>query len=384
MLWVSAKLETGFAARHSAAILAMDTTMSLLMTELVAETLLFAFALASIVLHEAGHAIAGLAGGLDVRAVTIGIGPALARYRAASVLLVWRAIPLSGFVSLAAHPGMSRRAYVIMLAAGPATNAVIAGGAYAAAQAWPDQYIWLMPLWLANALTLTVALIPYRSRGLVRRRASDGLQLWRHLVHKPPPDLFREQYRGIAGLVLAAGTPLPEPSPNAPDLFYQMVRSDRLQDAWSARDASDAVRRIVARPSLTSLERALAYDLLAGGAVLFGGMGATHAELDHWSTEAALLTPGPPTAITRGGVLAALGRGEEAEAILRPLLEGAALPAQKVLCLLFLARAAMAQFQPNAARVCLAEARAAASAKGASRRLLLRLVALAEHHVVPA
>ncbi len=348
--------------------------MSLLATEAAAEGWFIATYILSIALHEAGHAVAAWWLQLDLRSVTLGRGPALVRLRRGGVLFTVRIMPISGFVGIAVRPGMSNRRYAAMVAAGPAVNALLLGLVAAFHRMHPDWELALLPAAVSQCLLLALALVPMRSRST--GRASDGMQLWLHLVRTPPPDLFGRQYAGLAATLFPQGTPLPAPSHDAPDLFYSMLRLDRLYDAWAARDAAAAVRRVVDRGALTPLEQALAFDFLAGNGPVFGVM-ATPAEMEHWSAEAGRLAPGVDTTITRAGVLANTGRGAEAEAMLRPLLTGETAPLRLFLCRLHLAQAAAAQGHAGAARDWLAMARAGLPA-GALRRFAARLLDRAE------
>ncbi len=325
-------------------------------------------------MHEAGHAVAAWWLRLDVRSVTLGFGLALARVRRGGVLFMVRAMPVSGFVGIAVRPGMSNLRYAAMVAAGPAVNALLLGLVAALYRMRPDWELAVLPAAVSQGLLLAVALVPMRSRRT--GRASDGMQLWHHLVRKPPPDLFDKQYAGLAATLFPPGKAVPTPSGGAPEVFYNIVRMDRLHDAWAARDAAAAVRRVVDRGALTPLKQALAFDFPAGNGPVFGVMAAP-AEMEHWSAEAGRLAPGVDTTITRAGVLANTGRGAEAEAMLRPLLTGETAPLRLFLCRLHLAQAAAAQGHASAARDWLAMARAGLPA-GALRRFAARLLDRAE------
>ncbi len=339
-------------------------------------TLLLSLILGTVV-HEAGHAIAARAMGLDVRLVSIGMGTAYLHRRIGGVLFVLRALPWSGFVAIAVRPGLSRRAYATMVAAGPLANLLLLACAAAADQAWPDYDIVLEPLGLAQVLLAALAVLPYKSRARGGLRPSDGSQLWTQLVRRPP-DMFATQYAGMAALLFPAGAPLPPPSAVAPDLVYQIVRSDRLIDLWAARDAAVAVQRILGQGGLNDVERAVALNFLAGNETLFRGAGASPAELERWASEACDLAPGTPTTITLAGVLATTGRGAAAEALLEPLVGNATLMVQMFLVHLHLAQAAADQGRADDARAWLANARLASRAKGPMRRILKTLVARAE------
>ena len=349
--------------------------MSLLAAEMQGEgTFLLAFAL-GVAAHEAGHAIGAKLAGLQPRQVAIGQGPAIFRTQVAGALLVLRLLPLSGYVLILPQPAMSRRAYAVMVASGPAANALLLACVALAAALRPDLDDALLPAGLAQAMILLVTLAPYRWGRGGQRRSSDGMQLWTYAVRRPP-DPFAASYAAMQAAVLPAGAERPPPSPAAPELIYQMTRRDRLRDAWAARDASAAMLGLLRTGALRLAERIMALDFLAGNEVLFGGTGATLADLDAWSEEAVALSPCPGPHMTRASVLTRLGRPAEAEAMLRPLLDSARGPGEAALCRLHLAEAAAALSQREQAGNWLAQARAAAA--GPHRRLLLDLIGRAE------
>ena len=347
--------------------------MSLAGTLAIGEgTLLLSLILGTVV-HEAGHAMAARAVGLDVRLFSIGQGAAYLHRRIGGVLFVLRAVPWSGFVAIAVQPGMSPRAYAAMVAAGPAANLLLLACAAGADHAWPRYDTVLEPFGIAQAMLFALTLLPYRSRARGAPRPSDGLQLWTQLVRKPP-DMFTKQYAGMAALLLPKDALLPVPSVDAPDLVYQIVRSDRQIDLWAARDAAAAVQRLLRQGCLNTVERAVALNFLAGNETLFCGTGATPAELQGWASEARDLAPGPAASLTLGGVLATTGRGAEAEALLQPLVGTTNTVAETVLVHLHLAQAAADQGRFEDARARLSDARLASRAKGPMRRILTTLV----------
>jgi predicted Zn-dependent protease len=90
-------------------------------------------ALLVLVLHEGVHAAVGLLAGLRVRRVTIGTGPLVGRIRVRNARLELRLIPVSGATVVVPRRDprrvRSRAAFLVMVAAGPATDACLALGA---------------------------------------------------------------------------------------------------------------------------------------------------------------------------------------------------------------------------------------------------------------
>lgn len=133
----------------------------------------------SILLHEAGHAIAAVVGGATVVRVQVGrldVQPLRDGWR-----VRWKRglHGIGGMVQSFPSPHRSlRRQFVAIVAAGPLTNAVLALAALGLAYGFRDQYVGaaLLGFSIFNACTTLGNLLPWSSATTL---ASDGLQLWR-------------------------------------------------------------------------------------------------------------------------------------------------------------------------------------------------------------
>ena len=146
-------------------------------------------------------------------------------------------------------------------------------------------------------------------------------KIWRLLRH-PEADAVSEGRAALMRGILPAGTALPPPSPDSPEIMYQLTRRDLRTDPWVRRDASAVLQRVLLRGRLPPAERALVLDRLALFESLKGD-DASKELMDAWSAEAVTLANGPYTLVTCGGVLIALGRPAEAEALLTAVLASA-------------------------------------------------------------
>ena len=139
--------------------------------------LLLAFWL-QVLVHEAGHALAGLAGGL--RPLAFGVGPLRLERSGEGWRFRWGGglAGISGFALLLPSPGHSpsRVAQAVYLLGGVVANALVALLAlWGLAQSPPEVLRGLFVALLATGLFLAVVnLIPFRSHGWL----SDGAGLW--------------------------------------------------------------------------------------------------------------------------------------------------------------------------------------------------------------
>jgi hypothetical protein len=343
------------------------------------EAVLFVSFVCGVILHEAGHAIAARLVGLDLRLVAIGHGPALLHVKRLGVTFVLRSVPLSGFVAIAVRPGMSRYRFAIMIASGPGANLVLLIVTIVLDRMAPYYDAVLMPAGFAQLLLLLLTLTPFKSKARGRVRPSDGLQLWRQLVRKPP-DVFTTQYATLMTLVFPTDRPAPHPSPAACELVYQVLRSDRMIDAWAMRDAVASVRTLLGPWQLNMAERAVALDFLVSSEVLLGGTEIIETELEMWSAEACILAPGIATTLTRAGVLATTGRAEQAMDMLLalPECEGTRPIVSIFRYWLHMAQAAAARGWDGTVKQSLDMARKAADARVAHRGMMKQILARAE------
>ena len=131
-----------------------------------------------VVLHEAGHALAGIAGGL--RPLAFGIGPLRLERGADGWRFRWGGglSGISGFAALLppADGSPSRGVQAAYLLGGVVANAIVAGLALWALAASPPEMLrgLLVALAATGLFVAVVNLIPFRSQGWL----SDGAGLW--------------------------------------------------------------------------------------------------------------------------------------------------------------------------------------------------------------
>jgi hypothetical protein len=129
--------------------------------------------IASLVLHELGHAAAAYLVGAEVLGISIGMGKKLVDRRWRGVRIMVSALPIGGFVQCRprAAAGYRWRQSAIW-AAGPATNLIIGAVAWMAGTSWAL-------VALINVLLAVANLIPYSKYlpEIERRVGTDGYQL---------------------------------------------------------------------------------------------------------------------------------------------------------------------------------------------------------------
>lgn len=137
--------------------------------------------------HELGHAVAGLALGLRVSAVVLGAGPPLAEGRLGGVRVTLARLPLGGVTLLGVRPGTSHPALRLGLTflAGPLVNALLLLGTGLRLGGFGRMFslAWLAVVspveafgW-ANLLFAVISLIPYRTATPFGLVPSDGGRL---------------------------------------------------------------------------------------------------------------------------------------------------------------------------------------------------------------
>ncbi len=200
----------------------------------------------NVVLHEAGHLLAGMAAGM--RPLALGIGP----FRYERTLAGWRAYRggrlqgASGFASLLpdGDAGAGRGAQVLMLAGGPLANLLVAAACFIAARTFDVTAGAAAFMWGVGgiALVLGVAnLVPFT---LAAGWRSDGRNLLDLLRRAPDADLHLALQR-IIGLSLAgqrprdwSATALPAATPDLPPTT--LATSGHLLCLSRAMDCDDA------------------------------------------------------------------------------------------------------------------------------------------------
>lgn len=210
-----------------------------------------------IVLHEAGHAVAGIARGM--RPVAFGIG----RWRWDRGRSGWRfrrGGPLAGISGFAAllpegERGLSRRDQALYLLGGPFANlltAALALGLLWALEAAPVAAAVLAGVGASAALLGLYNLVPFHSQGW----RSDGRNLL-DLLRRSPEAALQQQIHRLLALNMAGVRPrdwpealLPPPSeaPVAPMLATNadLLRLSRAMDRGDDAGAAEAALRLTA------------------------------------------------------------------------------------------------------------------------------------------
>ena len=252
----------------------------------------------NVVLHDAGHLLAGIAAGL--RPVALGIGP----FRYERTLAGWRGYrgsALQGIAGFAAllpdgHAGAGRGAQAVMLAGGPLANLLVASICFAAAAALGGFPRTAGLLWGVGgiALVLGVAnLVPFTVAAGWR---SDGRTLLDIARHAPDADIHLALQR-VVGLSLAGQRPrdwpvtaLPAATPDLPPTM--LATSAHMLCLSHAMDGADT------------------------------GTAHAHARwlADHWT--ALPHAQYPAVATQMGGYAAVIARDADLLAAWRPFCEG--------------------------------------------------------------
>lgn len=312
----------------------------------------------ALILHEAGHALMILLVGFHLRQVRVGTGPLLLRLRLGRTWLVLHAFPIVAYVAMLPPPPGRRASQIAVTAAGALANAaccLVLAGIAVAVPAWFGPALLLS---LAQAGVIVGVLVPVHGRYGSARLPSDGLRIW-YLLTRPGYSTLPALHAALMQDVAPACGITPPPSAASAEIAYQVLRPDRLGDAWAARNAAQVIRGTLQDGALPTLERAFVLTFLTLSELLFHNAGVAAAELDAWSAEAAGLTSAPLPRIVRAGVLVESGRFEAARAGLLAVAPDAVDGLQPMLVQAFLARALMGQGQWVAAAKALTLARAA-------------------------
>jgi hypothetical protein len=177
---------------------------------------------------------------------------------------------------------------------------------------------WLRPAAFAQLLIVVAVLLPLPRSIRNWRDGTDGLRLIRLLIEPPDDKVARAHRQWLRSMLPDA--PEPAVCPFAREIQFQAHRADRYTDAWALRDSTDALRRLLTGAALVPAERAIILELAIGNELLIGDSGAGLAELDAWSLELLQIAQRPGCQVTRGSVLAVLGRPAEAQAVLAPAM----------------------------------------------------------------
>ena len=206
------------------------------------------FFLAS-VLHEGSHLVAGMLLRCDPRVICIGAGPNVGRVRYAGIWVVFRLLPIGGYVSLLPRSRERRIASFLVTAAGPSANLAALVALWTASERLPDiiVFCWLTP----QALLLIGSTLPFTAKINGFPALSDGKKMLLFLMGRDR-DVLADAYANIA-LRLQPGITPPERTTHFPEIVLQALRIDRAE-AWGRRQAIDALSELSAKGTLNPLE----------------------------------------------------------------------------------------------------------------------------------
>ena len=272
----------------------------------------------AIVVHEAGHWFAGVVLGIPIYAVSVGIGPVVARFRFGTTAIELRRLGLAGEVRYARMLPIGRCATLFVLLGGVLGNAALIGvvalvssgpGAPIVALAAPG-------VTLAQAFLIVANLVPWRGR----YGRSDGYQIVDTLVRGTRSTAVALQAGYVAMLQPYGAADAPStPSKTSCHIAFQLARLDIADER---RDAADALSRELAGSAARTDERLLITESLITRHLLGVDLGIA-GRIDELSSRALTIAPGLATLrATRGAVLLDLGRYAEGKALLAPILEG--------------------------------------------------------------
>lgn len=296
--------------------------------------------LIGLVAHEIGHAAAASAVGFHPRLISIGIGRAVLRWRFGQAWFVLRLLPVVGHMTYLPHLPTRRLRKAAVTAGGPLANGLllaIAGAIYLADpaafgighlvvtdeksfaifMAHLTAQVSLDAFSMTQVFLLVTTLIPARGKAAGRSISSDGWKLWRLAVDPAgaTDGGLLAAYAALMQNVLPPGAPLPSPSPYGAEIVFQAIRRDRQREAWADRDAAEVMQRLLQQEALPDLERAYVLRFLVGHELTRAKTGADLARLDQWSRQAVVLAPTRDHQVLRAGVLRAMGRIRDADAI---------------------------------------------------------------------
>ena len=139
----------------------------------------------SVVLHESGHLVIGLAGAEPVRRIRIGTGSTLLGFRVGGVTVQVCANPITGGAVYFSRISMvSGRMHLASLAAGPVANLIAV--AYTL-PLYESGVRWLGPFALANVVLFLASAFPSTAMQGGRQHPSDGMQIYNTLFRPPVP-----------------------------------------------------------------------------------------------------------------------------------------------------------------------------------------------------
>jgi hypothetical protein len=336
---------------------------------------LFALLAVTVVVHEAGHALAAWALGFRVRVLRIGV-PVLARARVGRTRVELGPFPFGGFVvALTQDPRAYRLRRGTMVAAGPLANVGLAVVAWRVPGVVPAA-VGATTAVVAQLLIAGANLWPHRAVTPDGPVATDGaalLDLVRAKAEAVPAMLATERLAAVAcDHVHGTGdraSSTPAPPAVAPRRSDEQPADGatalRLaQAAYLSRDLHGAValyEHALATGSLAPRDLAMAANDLAWVTGVELRDAAQHARADALSAQSfALMGWHPAVRNTRGAVLVLVGRAAEGVELLAATVDVIPTAASKGRCLAVLAEGQLALGDLFAARRTVARALEAA------------------------
>jgi len=276
------------------------------------------FALA---VHEAGHLVAAFLVGIPVRLFVVGRGPLLLRFRWRTVLFEFRLFPTAGAVM--SYPLLINRKFssMIFVVSGVLFN--IALLLLFTKSGIEDNLFLLTPdadgaVFLGLLLPFAV-LIPQKVKLYRRELSSDALHLIELLksrdgANTPAGEFFMSQLKKFS----SAADVTSLQSPSASKVLYLLYRLTTDTQKSDLEISEAELENLIASGMLPPLEEALVLGYLIGYATMTGD-DALLGKAPKWLERALWIAPDAVTLQqTRGTVLAATGRYQEAKEVLLP------------------------------------------------------------------
>ena len=340
-----------------------------------------------IVAHEAGHCAFAAVASLPVTYVRIGIGAGVAHRRLGGIELHLHALPLGGYVGVAADGKTARLRIAVFTLGGIAANAMLLGLAawLLQADALPSlPRTALAGFALVQFALLVGSLIPMWGRVNGIPFPNDGLQIVLLMRRRHSIDAYRSYEQ-----VLGHYTPgRPPQTTDASSVLRAQLARPLWVDANARRDMLDALRRELKKDVMSPEERMLILNVLISLALISRDP-IFYPHLDGWASRLAELGPGVASlASTRGGVLVELGQFAAGKAALDAVAKpefAAADPFEAtdwIMTQAFIARAEGALGNPRAGRSRLVRAREAIRAN-ASFEVLRPLIERIDRELLP-
>lgn len=272
----------------------------------------FAFVAALLVgtiAHELAHAFVAIVTGHRVERICIGVGPLLLETQIGATRLELRPVPGTGMVEVGARFGSDRISLLPYVAAGPLCDILLLSitimvGEHMPATALTNATV--VPIVLAQALTIIGNLWPRRVSLYGRRVPNDGLLIWQILRSPGKAGTAHAGYIAMLSQYLADGQALPALS----DRSAQIARliATRFGNPGEISLETVSLLRSLLSSDLPGCEEVAILDTLVTSLLATDEHGLD-ADLDRWSARAVALAPDIVTLRgSRGAVLIRLGR----------------------------------------------------------------------------